>query len=145
MLIQLKLEKKKFQQVPNYFCFYNWLNSLTMDYDSRLYVVIKIVNSKTMLHLNQKYRGINKVTNVLSFPAKHYENNFLYLGDIVLCYSAINKECTQQNLNYYAHWEHLLIHSFLHLANFKHKKKNSFFFMNLIEKITLKYSKLFLL
>jgi probable rRNA maturation factor len=75
--------------------------------------------------LNNQYRGREKATNVLSFPAQippGFSSPLDYspLGDIVLCPPLIEQEAEQQGKTLPAHWAHLLIHGLLHLVGYDH-------------------------
>ena len=85
-----------------------------------------------MKFLNNKFRRINKDTDVLSFPSESalfYEkkiiNKNLYLGDIALSYDYINK----QQLKFDTYLKKILIHGFLHLIGHNHKNHKSYFKM----------------
>jgi probable rRNA maturation factor len=66
--------------------------------------------------LNRKFRKKNKPTNVLSFPLGEGGE----LGDVVLAYETIKKECTEQKKTFRAHVAHLLTHGTLHLLGHDH-------------------------
>lgn len=85
-------------------------------------VSIRIVGEKECALLNRTWRGIDKPTNVLSFPAG--ENPLMpeLLGDVVLCAPVIAREATGQGKRPDAHWAHMVIHGILHLAGHDHVK-----------------------
>ena len=85
--------------------------------------------------LNKTYRGIDKPTNVLSFPAEHYKEDDEYLidssyeihakvpcilGSIALAYETIKKESEEQNKSFDDHLKHMIVHSVLHLLGYDH-------------------------
>jgi probable rRNA maturation factor len=74
--------------------------------------------------LNLKYRGKEKPTNVLSFPAHDDDdpNPGDELGDIVLAYETIAAEAAEQNKTVEHHVQHLIIHGFLHLMGYDHEE-----------------------
>lgn len=74
--------------------------------------------------LNLKYRGKEKPTNVLSFPAHDDDdpNPTDELGDIVLAYETIAAEAAEQNKTLEHHVQHLIIHGFLHLMGYDHEE-----------------------
>ena len=88
-------------------------------------VSVRIVEEAESQELNGQYRGINKPTNVLSFPFElppgvpAEEMNFL-LGDLVICAAVVAREAAQQNKDLHHHWAHMLIHGALHLLGFDH-------------------------
>lgn len=68
--------------------------------------------------LNKQYRGIDKPTNVLSFPSNEEEE---YLGDIILAFETIHDESKEQSKNIEHHFIHMLIHGCLHLCGYDHE------------------------
>lgn len=70
--------------------------------------------------LNQKWRGIDKPTNVLSFPAGDTVVLGPLLGDIVIAHGTARREAEEENKSLAAHVMHLLIHGFLHLIGYDH-------------------------
>lgn len=81
---------------------------------------IRIVDEEEMFELNHKWRGIEKITNVLSFPAGENVVAPELLGDIAICAPVINKEAIEQEKLLEAHWAHMVIHGVLHLLGYDH-------------------------
>ena len=73
--------------------------------------------------LNRQWRGIDKPTNVLSFPGGGPEapGAVALLGDIVLAYETVSREAAAEHRRIAAHVTHLVIHGFLHLVGFDHE------------------------
>ena len=73
--------------------------------------------------LNRQYRGKDRPTNVLSFPAASLGSGRLGppLGDIVLARETIAAEATAEGLDFADHLTHLIIHGFLHLVGYDHE------------------------
>ena len=75
--------------------------------------------------VNLKWKGLNKATNVLSFPNEekfnNYETNMVYLGDIILAYETIEKERKIKNIDLRKHMTHILVHGILHLKGYTHQ------------------------
>ncbi len=74
--------------------------------------------------LNAQWRGMDKPTNVLSFPATSWDGTGApprLLGDIVLALETIRREAEGQGKTFDNHLAHLVIHGFLHLAGFDHQ------------------------
>ncbi len=73
--------------------------------------------------LNRQYRGKDKPTNVLSFPAAPLYSGRLgpLLGDIVMARETIVAESATQGLDFADHLTHLIIHGFLHLVGYDHE------------------------
>lgn len=74
--------------------------------------------------LNAKWRGHDKTTNVLSFPALNIEIGHSpgpILGDIVMGYETAKKESEIEEKPFEHHFTHLIIHGFLHLVGYDHE------------------------
>lgn len=73
--------------------------------------------------LNARWRGIDKPTNVLSFPAGGPEapGATALLGDIVMAYETVAAEAAREQKSIEAHVSHLVIHGFLHLIGYDHE------------------------
>ena len=69
--------------------------------------------------LNHDFRGKNKATNVLSFPAGPAAADD-YLGDVVLAYGVTDKEARAGGKRLTDHATHLVVHGVLHLLGFDH-------------------------
>jgi probable rRNA maturation factor len=68
--------------------------------------------------LNRKFRGKDRPTNVLSFPA----TDDAYLGDIALAYGVTSREAKAAGKTIAGHAAHLVVHGVLHLLGFDHVK-----------------------
>jgi len=82
---------------------------------------VRIVDEVESQELNHRYRGKDKPTNVLSFPADLPEDLDLpLLGDLVICAPVVAREAEQQRKETDAHWAHMVVHGTLHLLGFDH-------------------------
>lgn len=88
--------------------------------DARGDLGICIVDAQTSRELNLRYRGIDKPTNVLSFPADDVVPGVQLLGDIVICADVVEAEAVAQGKLPRAHWAHMVVHGCLHLRGFDH-------------------------
>ena len=77
---------------------------------------VLLSNDKRLRDLNHTFRGKNRPTNVLSFPA----DDPAYLGDVALGLETVAKEARAQNKTLAAHAAHLAIHGVLHLLGYDH-------------------------
>jgi probable rRNA maturation factor len=73
--------------------------------------------------LNHRYRGKDKATNVLSFPAppalpKHFGPQ---LGDLAFAAETIAAEAERHGISLADHLAHLIVHGFLHLLGHDHE------------------------
>ena len=72
--------------------------------------------------LNRDWRGIDKPTNVLSFPAAKTAGGGAHmLGDIVMAYETLRRECDDEGRIFLHHLAHLAVHGFLHLVGYDHR------------------------
>ena len=72
--------------------------------------------------LNRQWRGIEKPTNVLSFPAAAMPSRAAkYLGDIAISYETVLREAQTAARPYAHHLAHLAVHGFLHLVGYDHQ------------------------
>src|SRR6201996_2935155 len=77
--------------------------------------------------LNNNWRGMDKPTNVLSFPALQPEGARKpgdaprMLGDIAIAYETTKREAGEEGKPFPHHLSHLAIHGFLHLIGYDHE------------------------
>jgi probable rRNA maturation factor len=87
-------------------------------------VTVRIVTIAESAELNARYRGDNRATNVLSFPAGTVgalsDRELAPLGDLVVCAEVVAREAREQQKTLEAHWAHMLIHGALHLIGYDH-------------------------
>ena len=79
--------------------------------------------------LNSNWRGIDKPTNVLSFPALQPaagapDDAPRMLGDIAIAYETTRKEADDEQKPFDHHLSHLAVHGFLHLIGYDHEKND---------------------
>jgi len=111
-----------------------YFDSKTMSFFSK--VIEKTINKNILVSflltddtnikiLNFKWRKKNSSTNVLSFPVNSFlkEDKYFFIGDIVLSYDTIFKECKKRKISFKDHFIHLCLHGMLHLLGFDHKDK----------------------
>lgn len=72
--------------------------------------------------LNKRYRGLDKPTNVLSFPAARPERvgSTGPLGDIIIAYETSEREASELRIPLADHAAHLVVHGVLHLLGHDH-------------------------
>ena len=87
--------------------------------------------------LNRKWRGIDKPTNVLSFPASHHAAQLGLLGDIAIAFETAAKEAAAGGISLRDHAAHLLAHGLLHLAGYDHKGTEEAELMEKVERAAL--------
>src|ERR1700676_3555476 len=78
--------------------------------------------------LNSNWRGIDKPTNVLSFPALQPTGPVgpdeapRMLGDIAIAYETTRRQAEDEQKPFDHHLSHLAVHGFLHLIGYDHEK-----------------------
>ena len=89
-------------------------------------ICVTLTNNERIQVLNHQYRGLNKATNVLSFP-QNYSTNLmlnedlsLLLGDIVISIDKVTQEAEVESKTFEHHLNHLLVHAALHLIGYDH-------------------------
>ena len=99
---------------------------------------IRVVDGAEMQQANARWRGQDKTTNVLSFPADFpVETGLNYFGDILICAEVVMQESLQQQKTPQAHWAHMVVHGMLHLQGFDHTDDQQAAEMEQIEITTL--------
>jgi probable rRNA maturation factor len=84
-------------------------------------LAIVLTDDSAIRTLNRDWRGIDKATNVLSFPAKN-NGPQPHLGDIVLAFETIEREAKSEHKPLVHHLAHLAVHGFLHLVGYNHER-----------------------
>lgn len=115
------------------------LNSVvckTLEYEKisqPCYVSITVVDDTEIKEINNEHRGIDSVTDVLSFPvvnfvdgsfeenAGDYFEGRLILGDVVLCASRAREQSIDFGHSYEREMGYLTCHSVLHLLGYDHE------------------------
>jgi len=82
-------------------------------------VVVLLTDDETIRDLNKRFRGKDRATNVLSFPAA--ESAAPHLGDLVLAYGVCAAEARAQGKRLADHLSHLTVHGVLHLLGRDHE------------------------
>ncbi len=86
-------------------------------------IVILLTDDDTVRDLNDRFRGKDRPTNVLSFPAAEMPGveGPTPLGDIVLAYGVCAREAVEQSKTLDNHLTHLIVHGVLHLLGQDHE------------------------
>lgn len=75
---------------------------------------LTLLSSKEQKKINQLYRGIDKTTNILSFPLS--KNS----GEITIDPIKVKKDAPLFDMNYTQFFKLLFIHGLLHLKGYEH-------------------------
>ncbi len=101
--------------------FVSWLTLALTGKREEAELSIRLVGTEESQGLNHQYRGKDKPTNVLSFPADlPPELELPLLGDLVICVPVVSEEAQEQGKEAIAHWAHMTIHGCLHLLGYDH-------------------------
>jgi probable rRNA maturation factor len=85
-------------------------------------VSVLLVGERRSRTLNAQYRGRDRSTNVLSFPAPPISARSAgSLGDLVICPMVLRAEARAQHKAVRAHWAHMVVHGLLHLLGYDHE------------------------
>lgn len=134
--ISILIEKGEWKRVASVDKLVGEMVLSTLDYlgfsAANGYVVamtVLLAGDTKIRELNHDFRGKNKPTNILSFPA--YSGNIedhleamkqgMYLGDMVLAFETIAYEAKDQSKSLPHHLAHLVVHGTLHLLGFNHE------------------------
>lgn len=80
-------------------------------------LAILLADDAKLEALNARFRGRQKPTNVLSFPAEGGS----HLGDIALAYGVVAREAAAGGKSIHDHALHLAVHGVLHLLGYDHE------------------------
>ncbi len=105
-------------------------------------ISLTLVDQNEIRELNSEYRGIDKITDVLSFPLQEYsfpgdfssfskddpehfnrETEEFMLGDIVICRDKVFSQAEAFGHSPKREYAFLIAHSMLHLLGFDHEEK----------------------
>ena len=81
---------------------------------------IAFVSDKRIRELNRQFRGIDKATDVLSFPAEEKLN----LGDIAVSVDTAAMQARENGLTLEGEIAQLILHGLLHLCGYDHETDN---------------------
>ena len=86
-----------------------------------------LVDDRAIRALNRNWRGKDKATNVLAFPAHSARSGrfggrvpIRPLGDVVIAFETVQREAESARVPFDHHLAHLAVHGFLHLLGYDH-------------------------
>jgi probable rRNA maturation factor len=103
-------------------------------------VAVVLTDDSRIRALNRVWRGVDKPTNVLSFPAKEGrepQGAPAPLGDIVIAYETTAREALAQGTPFLHYLAHLTVHGFLHLRGYDHQADDEAETMERLERTIL--------
>lgn len=95
----------------------------------RVEVSLTFVSEDEIRELNREYRGIDKSTDVLSFPQFEPdevvpEEGPIFLGDVVICSDVCKRQAEEFGHSENREFTYLFVHSVLHLLGYDHMDEN---------------------
>ena len=99
-----------------------WVRAALEPMGDTVDMAIRVVDEQEGQQLNNRYRDIDRATNVLSFPFEAppgIESD--YIGDLVICAPVVQREAQQQHKPEKHHWAHMVVHGVLHLRGYDHQ------------------------
>lgn len=82
---------------------------------------VLLVDEEEIKALNSTYRGLNSVTDVLSFP----QNDQEIIGDVVICIPQALQQAKTYQHSPQRELAYLLIHGILHLIDYDHQSEEN--------------------
>lgn len=111
-----------------------------LGYSNNYEISISIVDENEIRELNNRYRGVDKKTDVLSFPL--YERDEIpqsgMLGDIVISSNKVREQAKEFGHSEEREFIYLAIHSLLHLLGYDHIEEEDRIEMRSKEKAIMK-------
>lgn len=98
-------------------------------------LTVLLTDDATVRDLNARFRGRDRPTNVLSFPAA--PSAAPHLGDIALAYGVCAAEAVEQGKPLADHLRHLVVHGVLHLQGHDHETEPEAEAMEALERTLL--------
>ena len=99
-----------------------------------LYINIILTNPKNIKEINEKYRNIDKETDVLSFPMfekaeidnmKKSGNDITEaLGDIIISIEKVKEQAEEYGHSFEREFSYMLVHGFYHLMGYDHMEED---------------------
>lgn len=109
--------------------------------EGHMEISLNMVSREEIRRINSEYRGIDKETDVLSFPQyndaeeiaeeilgikdkSNLENQILLLGDVVICYEVAVSQSQEYGNSIEREIIYLFVHSMLHLFGYDHMEED---------------------
>ena len=99
--------------------------------DSKLLITVTLTNPENIKKINEKYRGIDRTTDVLSFPMFEKEEldikiknkDFKFedvLGDIIISIEKVYEQAEEYGHSFEREFSYMIVHGFYHLMGYDH-------------------------
>ena len=87
-------------------------------------VNIALVTDAEIRALNRRFRGVNRATDVLSFPGPELRAARPALGDIAIARGVARRQAREAGHSQHIEWRVLALHGLLHLLGYDHERDN---------------------
>lgn len=101
-------------------------------------ISVIITSKEEIREINKEQRNIDKPTDVLSFPALNFDENYklkdelsekdfdpeynaVFLGDMAICHDKIKEQAEEYGHSYERELSYLTVHSMYHLLGYDHE------------------------
>lgn len=102
--------------------------------NSKLYITVTLTTPDNIKKINKQYRGLDKATDVLSFPMFEKEelvqkiekkdyNHEDVLGDIIISIERVKEQAKEYNHSFERELSYMIVHGFYHLMGYDHIKE----------------------
>lgn len=87
-------------------------------------VSVSFVDGEEIRELNRDYRGVDRVTDVLSFPMDMAFDDYRNLGDVIINTEKVKEQAEEFGHSYRRELTYLTVHSLLHLVGYDHMEED---------------------
>jgi probable rRNA maturation factor len=84
-------------------------------------LTLLLCGEERIRQLNARFRGQDKVTDVLSFPSSAESHGREYLGDLAICFHQARKQARELGQTLAEELHFLVLHGVLHLIGYDHE------------------------
>jgi probable rRNA maturation factor len=131
-MLKLEIQKKEGILVPDDLSLEQWLSeTIKKIHELSLengFIELNFVDSDQIRTLNNKFRDIDKETDVLSFSfigEKEFPGDNM-VGQIFIAPEIAKKQASSHNASWKDELEFLFVHALLHIAGFDHENRTDF-------------------
>lgn len=103
-------------------------------------ISLSLVNADEIRELNSDYRGVDEVTDVLSFPMDmDFPMGVNMLGDVIINVERVKSQAVDFGHSFERELSYLTVHSVFHLLGYDHIEDEDKLEMRAREKLAMKY------
>jgi len=102
---------------------------------SKAEVSLVFVGEKRIRDINREYRGVDRVTDVISFEGEgggfvDPQDGIIYLGEIFICTKRVEKQSWEKKHSFKKELDILFVHGLFHLLGYDHINDKDYGIMN---------------